>query len=477
MTERTHVHAFTDDALGEHDAVGLAAAIAAGDVTAREVTEAAIVRAEAVNGDLNALAVRDFDRALTTTDRPATGAFAGVPTFIKDNTDIIGLPTGHGSMAVQPKPKTKTEPFAEQYLSTGMTMLGKTTLPEFGFNATTEYQSLPPTRNPWNTGFSSGASSGGSAALVAAGVVPIAHANDGGGSIRIPAAACGLVGLKLTRGREVQSLQGKQMPVDIVSNGAVTRTVRDTAAFVAALEKFRPAPKLKPVGEVVGPSSRRLKIGLITDSIAGDPTDADTAAAVTQTTELLASLGHDVVDFAVPTDHTFVRDFVHYWALMAFSTQHFGRLVTGDSFDKSKTDALTKGLARNFIRKPWLTPVSIRGLKRSEARYREAFSNLDVILSPVLGHTTPELGFLSPAAGFDVMFPRLVNYVSFTPLNNAAGGPAISLPLGRATNGLPIGVHFSAAHGDERTLLELAFELEAAQPFARIQDQHATGPA
>ena len=477
MTERTHVHAFGNDALGDLDATGVAAAIASGDISAREAAQAAIARAELVNPALNALALRDFDRALEAADTPAAGAFSGVPTFIKDNTDLYGLPTGHGSQAVQPTAKRKTEPFAEQYLSTGMTMLGKTTLPEFGFNATTEYQTLPPTRNPWNTGFSSGASSGGSAAFVAAGVVPIAHANDGGGSIRIPAAACGLVGLKLTRGREVQSLQGKQMPVDIISNGAVTRTVRDIAAFVAALEKFRPAPKLKPVGEVAGPSSRRLKIGLITDSIAGDPTDADTAAAVLHTAELLTSLGHDVVDFAVPTDHTFVRDFVHYWALMAFSTQYFGKVVTGDPFDRSKTDALTKGLARNFIRKPWLTPLSIRGLKRSEIRYREAFENLDVVLSPVLGHTTPELGFLSPAAGFDVMFPRLVNYVSFTPLNNAAGGPAISLPLGRTTNGLPIGVHFSAAHGDERTLLELAFELEAAQPFARIQDQHATGPA
>jgi amidase len=149
--------------------------------------------------------------------------------------------------------------------------------------------------------------------------------------------------------------------------------------------------------------------------------------------------------------------------------------VAGSPFDKSKTDALTKGLARKFTRQPWLTPLSIRGLKRSERRYRAAFTDLDVVLSPVLGHTTPELGYLSPAAGFDVMFPRLVNYVSFTPLNNAAGGPAMSLPLGRTRNGLPIGVHFSAAHGNERTLLELAFELEAARPFARIQDHVHAG--
>lgn len=476
MTDRTHVHAFTDDALGEHDATSLAAAIAAGEISAREAADAAIARAEKVNPELNAIVVTDYDRARTASERPAGGVFAGVPTFIKDNTDIAGLPTGHGSEAVRPKVKATTEPYAEQYLASGMTMLGKTTLPEFGFNATTEFQHLPPTRNPWNTTYSAGASSGGSAALVAAGVVPIAHANDGGGSIRIPAAACGLVGLKLTRGREVQSLQGKQMPVDIVSNNAVTRTVRDTAAFVAAIEQFRPAARLPRVGKVEGPSERRLRIGLITDSIAGEPTDAETKSAVDETAALLASLGHDIRDITIPTDQTFVRDFIHYWALMAFSTQHFGGRVTGSPFDKSKTDSLTKGLARQFVRRPWLTPLSIRGLKRSERQYREAFTDLDIVLSPVLGHTTPELGYLSPAAGFDVMFPRLVNYVSFTPLNNAAGGPAMSLPLGRTTGGLPIGVHFSAAHGDERTLLELAFELEAARPFARIQDQvQATG--
>ena len=470
MADRTHVHAFTDDALGEHDAVSLAAAIAAGEISAREAAEAAIARAERVNPDLNALVVRDFDRALAASDRPVRGVLAGVPTFIKDNTHIAGLPTAFGSQAVRPTPKTTNEPYADQYLSTGVTVLGKTTLPEFGFNATTEFVDLPPTRNPWHTGYSSGASSGGSAAMVAAGVVPIAHANDGGGSIRIPAAACGLVGLKMTRGREVQSMQGKAMPVDIVSNGALTRTVRDTAAFAAAIETYRPAKKLKPIGKVEGPSDRRLRIGLITNSIVGDPTDAETKDAVLQTAELLTSLGHDVFEVAVPTDQTFVRDFVHYWTLMAFSTKYFGKQVTGDRFDRTKVDPLTAGLARDFLRRPWLTPASIRGLKRSEKQYRAAFSDLEVTLSPVVGHTTPELGYLSPAAGFEVMFPRLVNYVSFTPLNNAAGGPAMSLPMGRTSDGLPIGVQLSAAHGDERTLLELAFELEAAKPFARIQD-------
>lgn len=468
MTAR--VHAFGDDALGDLDSVGVAAAIAAGDISAREAAQASIDRAARVNPALNAIQTPDFERALARSDSPLTGLLAGVPTFVKDNTEFEGLPATQGSLAVAVRPATAHAPFTEQLLSSGVNVLGISTMPEFGFNATTEYETLPPTRNPWNTGYSSGASSGGSAALVAAGVVPIAHANDGGGSIRIPAAACGLVGLKPTRGRVVAAAEAAQLPVDIVSNGVVTRSVRDTAAFLAATQAYRPAPGLPPIGLVEGASDRRLRIGVVIDSINGHATDDETRRAVEATATTLEGLGHhvDTFDLPVALTRTFERDFVHYWGLLAFSTQHFGSKVMGKGFDASKTDALTRGLARHFGRSFWRAPVTIRNLKRSEQAYRDAFSGLDLILSPTLGHTTPLLGHLSPAAGYDVMFERLLRYVSFTPLNNAAGSPAISLPLGRTASGLPIGVHFSAAHGDEQTLLEIAYELEAAEPFERI---------
>ena len=469
-TERTiRVHAFGDDALGDLDTVEVAAAIASGAISAREVAEAAIARAERVNPDLNAIQHPDFDRGLAAADRPAEGVFAGVPTFVKDNTDFAGLPSDQGSLAVKARPAATHAPFTEQFLSAGFTVLGKSTMPEFGFNASTEYATLPPTRNPWNTGYSAGASSGGAAALVASGVVPIAHANDGGGSIRIPAAACGLVGLKPTRGRVVPAADAAKLPVDIISNGVVTRTVRDTAHFMAATQAYLPAKGLKPLGLVEGPSDRRLRVGLILDSVTGTPTDEETRKAVLATSDLLGSLGHDVVEVELPVDRSFSEDFKHYWGLLAFSTQHFGRKVMGPDFDKTLTDPLTRFLARRFIRQAWRTPSAIRGLKRSELRYRAAFADVDVIVSPTLGHTTPELGHLSPAVEFPMMFERLVQYAAFTPLNNAAGGPAISLPLGQTSIGLPIGVHFSADHGDEQTLLELAYELEAAQPFAKIQ--------
>jgi amidase len=465
----TRVHAFSDDALGDLDSVGVAAAIAARAISAREATEAAIARADRINPVLNAIQHPDFDRALTASEQPASGVFAGVPTFLKDNTDLVGLPSDQGSLAVKSRPATANHPFTDQFLSAGFTVLGKSTMPEFGFNATTEYVSLPPTRNPWNTGYSAGASSGGAAALVASGVVPIAHANDGGGSIRIPAAACGLVGLKPTRGRVVPAAESAKLPVDIISNGVVTRSVRDTAHFMATTQAYLPAPGLRPLGLVEGPADRRLRIGLILDSVTGTPTDEDTRKAVLSTSDLLGTLGHDVVEIPLPVTASFMEDFKHYWGLLAFSTQHFGRKVMGPDFDKTLTDPFTRGLARRFIRQAWRTPTALRGLKRSEQHYHAAFADVDVILSPTLGYVTPQLGHLSPAVEFAVVFERLVRYAAFTPINNASGGPAISLPLGRSSADMPIGVHFSADHGDEQTLLELAFELEAAQPFAKIQ--------
>ncbi len=471
MTDSVRVHAFTDDALGDLDAVGVAAFIRSGDISAREATEAAIARAERVEPALNALVVRDFERALDQASAPGSGPFAGVPTVVKDNTDVAGLPTRQGSEAIPERPAPADAEFTTQMRGTGVVVLGKSTMPEFGFNASTEFANLPPTRNPWNTDYSAGASSGGSAALVAAGVVPIAHANDGGGSIRIPAAACGLVGLKPTRGRTAEMAEAAQLPVNILSNGVVTRTVRDTAHFLAAAESVRPATGLPPIGLVQGPADRRLRVGLILDSIKA-VTDDETRAAVQDTATLLEKLGHTVVEVPLEVTEKFIADFTHYWALLGFSTHHFGKRTVGPDFDKSKTDPLTRFLARRFIRQAWRTPSAIRGLKRSETVYQQSFAahGVDVHLTPVLSHTTPRLGHLSPTVPFPEMFERLVRYAAFTPLHNASGAPAVSLPLGRTLDGLPIGVHLCGLHGDERTLLELSYELEDARPFARIQD-------
>lgn len=467
-------HAFGDDALGDHDGTAVAELVRAGELSPAEVLEAAIARAERVQQQVNGVHFSDYERAraeVASSSGPfVTGLLAGVPTYIKDNVDVEGLPTNHGTEAFAAKPARTDSPFVTQYRSLGMCILGKSRLPEFGFSASTEYMEGEPVRNPWNLGYSAGASSGGSAALVAAGVVPVAHANDGGGSIRIPAAACGLVGLKPTRGRFVADTTEKQLPIRIVSQGVVTRSVRDTAAFFAGAEEHWRNPRLPAVRHVQGPGSTRLRVGLVMDSVSGVMTDDETRGAVGETAELLERMGHRVEEIPLTISETFAEDFARYWGLLGLLITAAGARTFDKDFDASKTDNLTQGLAARCRKELARTPGVLFRLRRSTKEYRKAFIGHDVVLSPVLAHTTPPLGHLSPTLDFDELFHRLQTYVGFTPLNNAAGGPAISLPLGVTGSGLPIGVHFSADLGDERTLLELAYELEQARPFRRIQD-------
>ncbi|MFG2332606.1 amidase [Streptomyces sp. NPDC048604] len=465
--ERTTVHAFRDDALGEYDAVGLAAAIRRGEVGADEAARDAAERVRAVEARLHAVQLR--------VDAPAGaagagGVFAGVPTFVKDNTDYLGLPTGHGSAAFTPRAARRHAPFARQFLSSGVTVLGKTRLPEFGFSPSTEYEDAEPVRNPWNTGYSAGGSSGGSAALVAAGAVPIAHANDGGGSIRIPAACCGLVGLKPTRGRVVPNAQGRQLPLDIVSDGIVSRSVRDTAAFLAAAETYWRNPKLPRLGLVEGPSGRRLRIGLLLDSPSGVRSDAATRAAVTDTATALERLGHTVQPVEPAIDPRFTDDFLTYWGMLSFLVAAGGRTL-GAGFDRRRMDGLSQGLRETYLRNWRRTPGVLRRLRRTREAYAAAFRGLDLILSPVLAHTTPPIGHLSPTVPYPTLIERILAYVAFTPVDNVVGTPSLSLPSAHATDdGLPIGVMFSGRPGGERALLEVAFALEADRPFRRIQD-------
>ncbi|MDF1821739.1 MAG: amidase [Alcanivoracaceae bacterium] len=468
MTDK-RIHAFCDDALGDDDAVGLARRIAAGEVSIGEVAEAAIQRANQVDPVLRGIELATFEQALQAAKKPRSGVFAGVPTFVKDNTDLAGLPTNHGSAAVNAHPAKKHGRFARQYLSLGFSVLGKSTLPEFGFNATTEFEGRAPTCNPWNPAHSSGASSGGSAALVAAGVVPVAHANDGGGSIRIPAACCGLVGLKPTRGRLVDGEAARSLPINIIGEGIVSRSVRDQAHFFYGAEQYQPARSLPEVGLVEGPGTRRLRIGLVLDSITGEATCDETRAVVLEVARELEKLGHTVEEMPLPVSPRFADDFAIYWGMLAFLMGKFGKQVVSPDFDASRLDGLSRGLAALYRDNLWKTPAVLWRLRRTRDEYARQFPRYDAVLSPVLAHTTPELGYISPAVPFDELFERLRKYVSFTPLNNTAGSPAISLPMGAAANDLPIGVQLAGAHGGERTLLELAYELEAARPFRRIQ--------
>jgi amidase len=465
MTDH-RISAFRDDALGTHDAVALAELLSVGELHPQELVDAATARAEAVEAQLNAVAFASYRAPRLPEGR--SGALRGVPTFVKDNTDLRGMPTTHGTQAFVARPRKADGAYARQYLSTGMTVLGKSRMPEFGLNASTEFMTEEPTRNPWHTDYSIGASSGGAAALVAAGVVPIAHANDGGGSIRIPAAAAGLVGLKPTRHRHVDGEQARHLPINMVSEGVVTRTVRDTAAFTAALEDYWRNPALPPIGLVQGPASRRLRVGLLLETVNGAQIDAQTRAAVEKTATLLEKAGHVIEPISLPVTEQFADDFLQYWGLLAMLAATTGKFAFDRSFDAGRLDGLTVGLRGYHRRNVRRTPGALRRLRRTSRAYARMFARHEIVLSPVLAHVTPQLGYLSPTVPFDVLLARLQHFVAFTPLNNIAGTPAISLPMGVADEGLPIGVQLAAAHGDERTLLETAFLLEQAQPFPSL---------
>jgi amidase len=427
---------------------------------------------------LDAIALRTYDQARAWAAPSPGGAtyargggFAGVPTFIKDTVDLAGFPTQFGSRIFKSANARRHDPFTRQLLAQGFNVIGKSRLPEFAFNATTECQDGTATANPWHTAYSAGGSSGGAAALVAAGVVPIAHWNDGGGSIRIPAAACGLVGLKASRNRLVDANISRFLPVNLVSEGVLTRSVRDTARFLAEAEKTFHNRRYRRVGLVEGPSARRLKVGLLLSAAWDTPVDADTQAVVLRTAHLLERAGHIVEPIDATLTKDYVDAFVRYWGFLSFSVARFGRwMFKGSDWDLSQYEALSLELMRFFQKEWYRIPSSVVALHKFKRFNQTHFAPFDAVLSPVVAHASPKLGYLSPRCPAEELLPRLTGYVGITPMQNAIGTPAISLPMGMtSTDRRPIGVQLSAQAGEEAVLLSLAFELEAQVDFPRIE--------
>jgi amidase len=462
------IHAFDDD-LAALDAVATAAAVRRGDLSAVEAVEAAIRRAERVADRLGAVATPDHDRARHVAAAGPTGPLAGVPSYVKDNAAVAGIPLRNGSAALAgARPARRTSAIARQLAALGAVALGTSALPEFGLTATTEHCHDAPTRNPWDPGRTAGGSSGGSAALVAAGVVPIAHGNDGGGSIRIPAACCGLVGLKVSRGRLHDSPESRLAPVRLAVEGVLTRTVRDTARYLAAAELRRRG--LPPVGHVTAPPTRSLRVGVVSEVPIDVEVDGPTRRVLDATVDLLADLGHDPVPVEAPLPPRFEEDFEHYWAMLAQLVIRSGRLLD-PSFDPTRLTPFTTGLAERFGRRSGATPGAVRRLRSSAAFVERSLAALDVVLSPTLTSLPPRLGHLSPDGPFDEVLGRVRDWVAFTPLANATGLPAISLPLGfDAPSGLPVGMMFTGRYGQEALLLSLALQLEEARPWGRPGD-------
>ena len=465
------VSAYKDDVLGTLDAVGIAEAIAAGHISPAEATEAAISRAEKVNGELGAIAFKTYDKARERAAAKPTGDLAGVPTFIKDNEMVKGVPTQFGTLAFRSKPAKKNSRYVEQFLSTGLNSIGKSTMPEFGLICSTENPNWGITRNPWNTDYTTGGSSSGSAAMVASGVVPIALANDGAGSIRIPASCCGLVGLKPSRDRLVNAEGTDAMPINIVYEGVLTRSVRDTVAFYNAAEKYRRNDALPAIGSVHQQGVKRLKVVFFENIPAGRPghQDTDTYDTILSTARLLESLGHQVEQRPFPFDISAISsDFLNYYGLLAFTLKNLGGLFLDSRPDKKRLEPFTHGLSRQFSRRVFGISRSLKRLKASGAQTEALFDKFDLIMTPVLAHSVPRIGHFSTALSYEEVAHRAVSWASYTGMQNITGTPAISLPMGTGTEGLPIGIHFSAPFGQDRLLLELGYELEAAKPWRFI---------
>ncbi|MBK9328404.1 MAG: amidase [Sphingobacteriales bacterium] len=466
------INAFANDALGTLDAVGVAEAIASKKISVAEATEAAIARAEKVNGALNAIVLKTYDDARHTENLNDKGLLYGVPAFIKDNENIKGYPTQKGTGAFKAKPAKSNSKYVKQFLSTGVNCIGKSTLPEFGFICSTENERWGITRNPWDTEYTTGGSSSGSAALVASGVVPIAIANDGAGSTRLPASCCGLVGLKPTRDRLKPMFGTETLPVNIVYSGVLTRTVRDTAAFYAAAEQYYRNSKLPELGHVQLPVNRRLRIAFFENLPDGRQghMDEDTYRVQLETARLLESLGHKVEMIKVPVNiEELTVHYLNYYGFLSYMTSNFGRLVLGSKVDKSVLEPFTLGLMNTFSKNKLALPGSLRTLKRvAEKTERDIEKDFDLVMTSVTTKTTPKIGYFSPTLSYEEVAYRAADFASFLPLFNISGSPAIALPLGVASNGMPVGVQFAAPHGQDRLLLELALELESVQPFRQI---------
>lgn len=452
------VNTFGDDALGDLDTTALRDALAARAVSPAELREAAMARLDKAQL-LNATAV------LVDDESEGVGAFAGIPSAIKDNENVAGYPTRLGSRTTPAGVVRSDSRWVTQWRELGFTTVAKTTLPEFGLTATTEGLLHGATRNPWGLDHSVGGSSGGSAALVAAGVLPIAHANDGGGSIRIPAACCGLVGLKPTRGRLTAPEAMDQMPVKIVTQGVVTRSVRDTVAFYEEMAKIHPTD-LPPIGATSTPPS--LRIGLITTGINELPIDAEVTVALESAARRCADLGHEVEPIVNPFSEQIAQDFLRYWGMLAFSLYRFGNQVFGKEFQPQRMEPFGRYLGKFFSGIAVGLPGSLRRLRRFETVYADAFGPFDLLLTPTLASPPPRIGYLGPEIDPREHLVRLLRYASFTALQNVSGAPAISLPLAQSSQGLPIGVQFAARHGEEQVLLDLAASLEEAVGWHKL---------
>jgi amidase len=482
-----------------YDAVGLAGLVRNGDVHPSDLVEAAGNRMDAVNPTVNAVIRSGMDPAQdhAATVEP-TGPFGGVPILIKDLIIEEGEPVCFGSSLFRDYVGETSSVFMSRVKEAGFIEIGRTNTPEFGLLPTTEPVLYGPTRNPWSLLHSPGGSSGGAAAAVASGIVPLAQASDGGGSIRIPASNCGLFGLKPSRGRTARY---PASPSDYLSvELGVSRSVRDSAAMLDAVhgrvagdEYWAPEPAGPYVADVEK-DPEALKIAFTTQDFRGDRVHPQVEAAVIDTAHLLESLGHNVVEEKPDMDgDAMAHAFLDVWASLAGGLfelvleaaqeqQPAVRRMRSLVGDYRTVQILSKIDARASGRpafEPFTWKLAKRSLGRTPADLLAAqttlqnmshtmgsfFEKYDMALMPVLGSPPVRTGAVDQSTPWDEITEQLFRYVAFTPFANFSGLPAMTVPLWWTPNNLPVGSHFMGRFGDESTLLRLAGQLERARPW------------
>ncbi|MDS1269111.1 amidase [Lipingzhangella sp. LS1_29] len=478
-----------------HDATALAQLIHTGEVSAAEVTEAAITRAEAVNPSLNAIVVPMYAEARHVATKPGTGPLSGVPFLIKDLfQDYGGWPTSAGNAALRDMPVPEHAEIVRRWLDAGLVVFGKTNLPEFGAKGVTEPLTFGPTRNPWNLNHTPGGSSGGSAAAVAAGIAPAAGANDGGGSIRIPAACCGLFGLKPGRGRVPTGPRWSDPMHGAAVNGVITRTVRDSALLLDIMAGPEPtapfaiAPPERSYRAELDREPGRLRIGVTTRSPLDSRVHPEAHTAVTSTATLLAELGHEVEEAEPDIDgHALTDDFLTMWFAQMAALVDWVKSTTGCTDSAFEPDSLMLAAtgratsAATYVRAHTRWHDHTRALLNFHRTY-------DLLLTPTIAGPPVTIGRLDPpewlrnaerllvrahaeriVAATDLVLREVRTNLAATPftqLANLTGTPAMSVPLHWTESGLPLGVQFGAPPGGEGLLLRLANQLEQARPWS-----------
>jgi amidase len=459
-------------------ATELARMVRSGEISARELVQCSLERIEELNPKLNAFVQVDAERALATAEQIGPGderPFAGVPVAIKNNRPVAGMRLTYGCSLMSEHVSDYDHNVTRRLKQAGFVVVGTTTLPEYGILPTSEARLFGPTRNPWDLERTPGGSSGGSAAAVAAGMVPVAHGNDGGGSIRIPAACCGLVGLKAARGRV--SLAPELGESSLTVDGVLTRTVADTAAILDVLAGYEPgdATWAPPPAEAFAVSAQRppraMRIAATTLPPVSDATvDPVCAEAVSEAAELLRSLGHDVQEVDPPWRDDGLRELfgavfsTHISLSIAYSGIIAGREPTADDMEPMSW-AIFSMVAKMGAVQSMAAGVQLQAFARRLVSFLEPY---DALLTPALAERPLALGTLDTAAAEPMStFTRSGLFTPFTPIFNATGQPGISLPLMQGEDGLPLGVQIVGRPAGESELLALSAQLEDAQPWAQ----------